>query len=45
MIFISTYPISINEAILGSKIAIPTIHGKVEVNVPKGTSSGAKQIE
>lgn len=35
-------PISINEAILGSKIKVPTIHGKVEVNIPKGTSGGAK---
>lgn len=35
-------PISINEAILGGKIQVPTIQGKVEVSVPKATSSGTK---
>ncbi|VAW21268.1 DnaJ-class molecular chaperone CbpA [hydrothermal vent metagenome] len=33
-------PITINEAVLGSKIDVPTISGKVRVNIPKGASSG-----
>ncbi len=35
-------PIGIHESILGSKIKIPTIHGKVEVSVPKGATTGTK---
>ncbi|MBE6448604.1 MAG: J domain-containing protein [Alphaproteobacteria bacterium] len=35
-------PISITEAILGAKITIPTISGKVAVNVPAYASSGEK---
>lgn len=35
-----TLPISIDEAILGGKVAAPTIDGGVNVNVPAGTSSG-----
>jgi DnaJ-class molecular chaperone len=33
-------PIGFHESILGSKIHVPTIHGPVEVTVPKGASSG-----
>lgn len=35
-------PIAIHETVLGSKIKIPTIHGIVEVSIPKGASTGAK---
>jgi curved DNA-binding protein len=36
-------PISVSEAILGSKVEVPTIDGsRLEVKVPPGTSSGAK---
>lgn len=33
-------PISINEAALGARIAIPTIDGSVTMTVPKGANSG-----
>jgi len=33
-------PISIDEAILGAKVEVPTISGRVQLTVPKGTSSG-----
>ncbi len=33
-------PITIDEAVLGAKIEVPTITGRVQVTVPKGTSSG-----
>ena len=33
-------PITLDEAVLGAKIAIPTIHGKVNMTVPAGASSG-----
>lgn len=33
-------PISIDEAILGAKIEVPTISGRVQLTIPKGTSSG-----
>ncbi len=33
-------PISIDEAILGAKVDVPTIGGRVRVTVPKGSSSG-----
>lgn len=35
-------PIGIHESILGSKIQIPTVHGKVEMNIPKGASTGTR---
>ena len=35
-------PISIDEAILGAKIEVPTISGTVNLSIPKGTSSGRK---
>lgn len=37
---LSDLPISIDEAILGAKIEVPTVSGRVQVTVPKGTSSG-----
>ena len=33
-------PISLDEAVLGAKIAVPTIHGKVNMTIPSGASSG-----
>ncbi|HEX2255369.1 MAG TPA: J domain-containing protein, partial [Afifellaceae bacterium] len=33
-------PITIDEAVLGAKVEVPTISGRVRVNVPKGASSG-----
>lgn len=33
-------PITLDEAVLGAKIAVPTIDGMVAVTVPKGASSG-----
>ncbi|MFV0295396.1 MAG: DnaJ C-terminal domain-containing protein [Hyphomicrobiaceae bacterium] len=33
-------PITLDEAVLGAKIEVPTPSGRVAVNVPKGTSSG-----
>lgn len=37
-----TLPITIDEAVLGGKVAAPTIDGPVNVTVPKGASSGRK---
>jgi len=33
-------PISLPEAILGARIEVPTIHGSVKMNIPKGANSG-----
>jgi DnaJ-class molecular chaperone len=33
-------PITIDEAVLGAKIEAPTISGRVQLTIPKGTSSG-----
>jgi DnaJ-class molecular chaperone len=33
-------PLTIDEAVLGAKIEVPTISGRVALNIPKGTSSG-----
>jgi DnaJ-class molecular chaperone len=33
-------PITIDEAVLGSKIEVPTVSGRVQLTLPKGTSSG-----
>ncbi len=35
-------PIALHEAILGGKIKVPTIHGKVEMTIPKGATTGSK---
>jgi DnaJ-class molecular chaperone len=33
-------PVSLNEAVLGARVEVPTIDGRVTVTVPKGASSG-----
>jgi len=33
-------PITIDEAVLGGKIDVPTLHGKVSMNIPAGSCSG-----
>ena len=33
-------PITIDEAVLGGKIEVPTVTGRVQLTIPKGTSSG-----
>ena len=33
-------PITIDEAVLGAKIEVPTVSGRVPLTIPKGTSSG-----
>ncbi len=33
-------PITIDEAILGAKIEVPTVEGRVQVSIPKATNSG-----
>ena len=35
-----TLPITLDEAVLGAKIATPTIAGSVNLTIPKGASSG-----
>lgn len=35
-----TLPITLDEAVLGGKVATPTISGKVSLSIPKGASSG-----
>lgn len=35
-------PISLGEAVLGGKIEVPTVHGPVTMNVPKGSNSGTR---
>lgn len=35
-----TLPIGLDEAVLGAKVAVPTISGKVKLSIPKGASSG-----
>ena len=35
-----TLPITIYEAVLGGKIEVPTVTGRVNLTIPKGTSSG-----
>lgn len=35
-----TLPITLDEAVLGAKVATPTIDGPVDLSVPKGASSG-----
>jgi DnaJ-class molecular chaperone len=37
---LSDMPITIDEAVLGGKIEVATINGRVQLTVPKGTSSG-----
>jgi len=33
-------PITIEEAVLGAKVTVPTISGKISLNIPKNSSSG-----
>ncbi len=33
-------PVGVDEAVLGARIEVPTIHGKVALSIPQGTSSG-----
>ena len=33
-------PITIDEAVLGARIEVPTVSGRVHLTIPKGTSSG-----
>jgi len=33
-------PITLGEAVNGAKIAVPTVHGKVTLTIPKGANSG-----
>lgn len=33
-------PIAIDEAVLGAKVEVPTVTGRVQLTIPKGTSSG-----
>lgn len=33
-------PISLDEAVLGAKVELPTIHGKISMIIPPGSSSG-----
>ncbi len=33
-------PVSLSEAVLGARVEVPTIDGRVTVSVPKGASSG-----
>ena len=35
-----TIPITFSQAVLGDKITVPTIDGKVEYDLPEGTQSG-----
>ena len=37
-----TLPITLDEAVLGGKVAAPTIDGTVNLTIPKGASSGQK---
>lgn len=37
-----TLPISLDEAVLGGKVTVPTIDGPVSVTIPKGASTGQK---
>jgi DnaJ-class molecular chaperone len=33
-------PVTIDEAVLGAKVEVPTLSGRVQLTIPKGTSSG-----
>jgi DnaJ-class molecular chaperone len=35
-------PITISEAVLGAKVEVPTVEGRVTLTIPPGTSSGAR---
>ena len=44
MNIISEVPISITEAVLGCKVTIETIEGKISIDVKPGTSSGQEFV-
>jgi DnaJ-class molecular chaperone len=33
-------PVALDEAVLGAKVDVPTIHGRVSMGIPKGSNSG-----
>ena len=35
-----TLPVTLNEAVLGAKVKVPTPEGAVMLTIPKGTTSG-----
>lgn len=35
-------PITLSEAVLGEKVIVPTLHGKVQVTIPRNSSSGTR---
>ena len=35
-------PVSVGEAVLGAKVEVPTVEGRVTLSVPPGTSSGGR---
>jgi len=35
-------PVSLGEAIMGGKVDVPTVHGPVNVSIPKGANSGTR---
>lgn len=35
-------PISLDEAVLGAQIEVPTIHGRLTIKIPRGSSSGKR---
>ena len=37
-----TLPITITDAVLGSKVDVPTVDGSVKLTIPAGSSSGDK---
>ena len=40
--YLSRRPLSVYEALLGTKVTVPTLDGRLTVTIPPGTSSGAK---
>ncbi len=37
-------PVSYPEAVLGGKVVVPTIHGKIELTIPEGTQHGDRFV-
>ena len=35
-------PVTISEAVLGAKVEVPTVEGRVTLTIPPGTSSGSR---
>lgn len=38
-------PLALQESVLGGKIQVPTVHGPVDMTIPKGTSSGTLRLK